>query len=248
MPKDIFMFGVQSANATGRMATRRSAVDLGTVAAILAPTAHSPFRSGVSVTYNPLVPLDTPVLRQPAPAVAPSEFGTAQFLQQVAELHRAFDHFFEERTGVGLAAPQIGWASRVLVAQDFDPGPKSPAWAGELGRRAFDRLLMCNPVVVARNGRHVCWESCLSQPDVFGMVARSTRVRVRYQDEHGTPRELEATGYKARILQHEINHLDGCLCSSRYVPGTTLPIEEYSARWRKASLSDALAAFGLPSP
>jgi peptide deformylase len=194
---------------------------------------------------TPLVPFDAAVLHQPAAAVAPYEFGAPQFLQQIAELQRAFDHFFEQRTGVGLAAPQIGWARRVLVAQDFDPGPRSPAWAMEVGRKGFDRLLMCNPIVVDRTGRHVCWETCLSQPDVFGMVARSARISVRYQDEHGTAKELEASGWKARILQHEVDHLDGCLCASRYLPGTTLSFQAYSANWRNASLKDAIAAFGI---
>lgn len=195
---------------------------------------------------SPLAPFDAAILRRPAPAVAPSEFGTPHFLQRIVDLNQAFDHFFNQRTGVGLAAPQIGWASRVLVAQDFEPGPRSPAWAADLDRqKGFDRLLLCNPVVVDRTGRHVCWETCLSQPDVFGMVARSAQIRVRYQDEYGAAKELEASGWKARILQHEIDHLDGRLCASRYLPGTTLSAQTYSARWRNAPLKDAIAAFGI---
>jgi peptide deformylase len=197
---------------------------------------------------SPLVPFETAVLHQSAPAVAPAEFGSQDFLRQVAELHRVFDQFFDQRRGVGLAAPQIGWAKRVLVAQDYGPGPRSPAWAIEVGRKAFDRLLMCNPVVVTHAGRHTCWETCLSQPDLVGMVVRGARVRIRYQDENGASRELDASGWKARILQHEIDHLDGCLCASRYLPGTTLSAQEYVACWGKASLKDAIAAFGIPPP
>jgi peptide deformylase len=194
---------------------------------------------------SPLIRCDAALLHQPASAVAPSEFGTPQFLQRVADLHRAFDHFFDQRIGVGLAAPQIGWDRRVLVAQDFEPGPRRPAWAAEVGRKGLDRLLLCNPVLGDRTGQHVCWETCLSQPDIFGMVARSTRIHVRYQDEFGAAKELEADGWKARILQHEIDILDGCLCASRYLPGTTLSVQTYSANWRNASLKDAIAAFGI---
>ncbi len=199
-----------------------------------------------------LADLESAVLRQPAAPVAPAEFGSPGFLRQVAALHKAFDRFFDQRSGVGLAAPQIGWSRRVLVAEDFEPGPNSPAWASDVGRLAgkkgFDRLLMCNPELVAATGRHVCWESCLSEPEVAGMVARSACVRIRYLDEHGAWRELEANGWKARILQHEIDHLNGRLCSSLYLPGTRLSQQEYSARWRNRSLKDALAALSIDEP
>lgn len=141
----------------------------------------------------------------------------------------------------GLAAPQIGVPTRVRVAQDFEPGPNSPMWAREVARGAFDRLLLCNPVITERAGHLTCWETCLSQPEVIGMVVRNAWLRVEYLDETGEPRRLDASGWKARILQHEIDHLDRCLCSRHYLSGTSMPTSSYAARWRQATLREAKA-------
>lgn len=96
--------------------------------------------------------------------------------------------------GVGLAAPQIGVAKRVIVI-DVGEGP----------------IEMVNPVILDREGEKVDDEGCLSIPGVTGPVSRATRVRVQGLDREGQLKELIAEDLLARAFQHEIDHLEGVL-------------------------------------
>jgi peptide deformylase len=96
--------------------------------------------------------------------------------------------------GVGLAANQVGVARRVAVVDADD-----------------DRFEMIDPVVLESDGRASAEEGCLSIPDVYGDVGRSERIVIEATDRHGNRYRKEATGLKARAIQHEIDHLDGIL-------------------------------------
>src|SRR5690606_28493509 len=96
--------------------------------------------------------------------------------------------------GVGLAAPQIGENLRVIVVDPGD-GP----------------LALINPEIIQAQGSEVDVEGCLSLPGVLGYVERFSDLIVEYLDERGKPQRIEASGLLARILQHEIDHLDGLL-------------------------------------
>lgn len=102
--------------------------------------------------------------------------------------------------GIGLAAIQIGVPKRCLVVDvHVADGPPAP-------------LKLVNPTIVWRaEETRVCEEGCLSFPEQFAEVKRSTSIRVRYQDENGELRELEAGEMLAICLQHEMDHLDGIL-------------------------------------
>lgn len=101
--------------------------------------------------------------------------------------------------GVGLAAPQVGVGQRVLVAD---------------GGRQFCALV--NPEVVAASGSQIePLESCLSIPELSGEVERAEHIRVRGTDPNGREVWVEASGFFARVLQHEIDHLDGVLFTDR---------------------------------
>ena len=102
--------------------------------------------------------------------------------------------------GIGLAAPQVGAAKRVLVldvaGKDEEPKP----------------MRFANPEIVwASDEKVVDEEGCLSVPDQYGDVERPARVRVRYLDYENEIREIEADGILATCLQHEMDHLDGTL-------------------------------------
>src|SRR5467141_3326910 len=100
--------------------------------------------------------------------------------------------------GVGLAANQLGVARRIAVVDvgDEDPPP----------------LALINPVIVERSEEEeTAEEGCLSIPDIFGDVTRPARVVVEALDQEGRRSRVEAHGYKARAIQHEIDHLDGIL-------------------------------------
>ena len=102
---------------------------------------------------------------------------------------------------VGVAAPQIGELVRVAVV-DCSQHPKAAEHHGE--------LILVNPVIVARSGGEVGREGCLSIPELTANVRRATAVTVE-----AAGLRVEATGFEARALQHEIDHLDGLLFLDR---------------------------------
>jgi peptide deformylase len=131
--------------------------------------------------------LGSPVLRQRSAEVETVD----------DEVRRLVDDMFETMDtarGVGLAANQVGVARRVAVVDAEE-----------------DRFEMIDPVIVESEGRTVAEEGCLSIPEIYGDVGRPERVVIEATDRHGQRYRKEATGLKARAIQHEIDHLDGIL-------------------------------------
>jgi peptide deformylase len=108
-----------------------------------------------------------------------------------------------EEHGVGLAAPQVGILKRMVVIH-------IPEDYGEEGDPE-QTLTLVNPEILKAGGREMDYEGCLSFPDLIGEVPRYAWVNVRTQDEHGQSRRFKARGILARVIQHEIDHLDGVL-------------------------------------
>src|SRR3712207_2345091 len=108
----------------------------------------------------------------------------------------------QDALGVGLAAPQIGVSQRVLV---YRVGQDAPLVA------------LINPELewVSKGDEEIAEEGCLSIPGVGVDVERPVHVRVRAQDEYGEGRRVEASGLEARVIQHEMDHLDGVLILER---------------------------------
>jgi peptide deformylase len=131
--------------------------------------------------------LGSPVLRQRSAEVSSVD----------DEVRRLIGDMFETMDaakGVGLAANQIGVARRVAVI-DADG----------------DRFAMIDPVILEAEGSATAEEGCLSIPEIYGDVTRPERVVIEALDEDGQRYRREATGLKARAIQHEIDHLDGIL-------------------------------------
>lgn len=143
------------------------------------------------MTVRKLHLLGSPVLRQRAEPVAVVD----------DEVRRLVDDLFETMyaaKGVGLAANQVGLARRVAVV---DVGEETPT-----------PLVLINPRIVQQSAdTDVAEEGCLSVPEIFGDIERPMRVVVEALDREGRPVQLEADGYQARAIQHEIDHLDGIL-------------------------------------
>jgi peptide deformylase len=110
-----------------------------------------------------------------------------------------------DEVGIGLAAPQVGISLRLIVIAD------------EEGRGVQAVL---NPAIVERGGETTGEEGCLSIPGVFAPVVRSAWVKVEARDVNGQPLAINARGLRARVLQHEIDHLDGVLFIDRVDPVT----------------------------
>ncbi len=131
--------------------------------------------------------LGSPVLRQRSAEVVAVD---DEVRRLVADMFETMD----AAKGVGLAANQVGVARRVAVV-DADG----------------DRFAMIDPVILETEGRSTAEEGCLSIPEVYGDVARPDRVVIEALDQDGNRYRREATGLKARAIQHEIDHLDGIL-------------------------------------
>jgi peptide deformylase len=125
------------------------------------------------------------------------------------ELQRLIDDMAEtlfSAPGVGLAAPQVGVSRRIVVITSLE----------DLEKRDFVALI--NPEIISTEGEEVAEEGCLSVPELRMEVPRAETVRVRALDRQGKPVEIKGAGLMARILQHEIDHLNGLLFIDRLSP------------------------------
>ena len=167
-----------------------------------------------------------PVLRARAKPVDPSAIRTPEF-------QRLIDDMFEtmrEYQGVGLAAPQIHESLRLFVA-GFASSPEDE----DDPDRRVPLMALVNPEISPASGEVVeDWEGCLSIPDIRGKVPRATRISVRAYDRRGKRIELEASGFTARVIQHETDHLDGVLFFDRMNSfGTLTFLEEFGRYWSR---------------
>jgi len=109
---------------------------------------------------------------------------------------------------VGVAAPQLGESSRAIIVDCRNS--LRPC-------RNHGLLQMINPKIVAAEGESLGREGCLSVPDWVGMVPRARRVTVEFQGVNGMHQTIESSGFEARVIQHEIDHLDGILFIDRVI-------------------------------
>ncbi|WP_221356911.1 peptide deformylase [Streptomyces beigongshangae] len=131
--------------------------------------------------------------------------------------------------GVGLAAPQVGVPLRLAVIEDPAPVPDEIREAR--GRVPLPFRVLVNPVYEpVGTARAAFFEGCLSVPGWQAVVARPAEVRLRARDEHGNPVDEVFTGWPARIVQHETDHLDGTLYLDR-AELRSLSSGEAVARW-----------------
>jgi peptide deformylase len=162
----------------------------------------------------PIVQAGAPILRARAAEVPPELLGTPE----LRDLCAAMIATMRAAPGVGLAAPQVGVAWRVFVMEDRDElmSVLSAGERHERGRVAFDVRVLVNPVVRPVAGeRATFFEGCLSVDGYAALVERHHEVEVAGVDEHGEACAFRAHGWPARILQHEIDHLDGTLYVDR---------------------------------
>ena len=143
--------------------------------------------------------------------------------------------------GVGLAAPQVGLPLQLAVLEDRDDLLRelSKDALAERERKAFPFQVIINPVLTLESPPEVeFFEGCLSIPGMMAIVARARKVRVDCLDEHGQEKTLRATGWHARILQHEIDHLLGTLYVDRMRSTSLTTIENYTRYWRTKSIAE----------
>jgi peptide deformylase len=140
--------------------------------------------------------------------------------------------------GVGLAAPQIGLPLQVAVIEDKAEYHKdAPAdFIQQRERNPVPFHVIINPVITLEPGDAVeFFEGCLSVAGATAIVARARRVQVDCLDHKGKPQTIQASGWYARILQHEIDHLYGTLYLDRMLTRTFMTVDNFTKYWKFAS-------------
>jgi peptide deformylase len=166
-----------------------------------------------------------PVLRQKAQPIPPTQLATTAYQQLVDDMINTMLDY----EGIGLAASQVFRAERLLVVGFADADPDDPD--------DIPLTVLVNPEWLEMSEEeNEGWEGCLSIPNIRGIVSRSSQVRVKGLDRDGAPVELTAEGLFARVLQHEIDHLDGILFLDRMEDMQTLTfLEEYQRYWKQST-------------
>lgn len=146
-----------------------------------------------------------PVLRKKAKHVRHADEAIAKFVEDMFEtMHKG--------NGIGLAANQVGSLHRIIVV---DLSTMDEERHQDVSAPKSRPLAMINPEVVYESGKFVMEEGCLSIPGIREEVERVETIRVRYKDVQFRDQEVEATGLLARVILHEIDHLNGVLFVDR---------------------------------
>jgi peptide deformylase len=193
----------------------------------------------------PIVECGDPILRQAAEPVSPSELGTSELRLLIARVRATM----YAAPGVGLAAPQVGVPIQLAVLQD---GPERWGQLTEDERTARERnalpfTVLINPVLRSvDDGDTVSfYEGCLSVPGLTGVVGRYRAVRVEALDEHGQPVDRVFSGWAARIVQHEVDHLGGRLYLDRVETRSLSTASNYADLWARRPPEEAAASLGF---
>ena len=184
-----------------------------------------------------------PVLRKKGRQLTKDEIRSPQ-IQQLIELMRIT---MREAPGVGLAAPQVGVSLQLAVIEDpeeyLDHFSEDQLDATQ--RSAVPFHVIINPkLTLLENGKATFFEGCLSVEGYQAIVERALDVRVECLNERGEEITINAHGWYARILQHEIDHLNGTLYIDRMKTRTYTTGENMARFWHDQTIEEVLAETG----
>ncbi len=183
-----------------------------------------------------IVQVGEPVLRQQARELEAAEIRSRE-IQELIEWMRETMH---DAPGVGLAAPQIGLPLQLAVIEDKPEYLRdiAPEILKGRERKPVPFHAIINPkIALDENDTVEFFEGCLSLPGFTGLVSRARRVKVECLDHQGAPRVIEASGWYARILQHEIDHLHGTVYVDRMQPRTFMSLDNFNRHWKEKSVA-----------
>jgi peptide deformylase len=172
-----------------------------------------------------------PVLRSRAKALRPEEI----LLPSTRDLITAMRETMRDAPGVGLAAPQVGVPLQLAVIEDREENMKdlSREVLAERERKVVPFHVIINPVLTLESPAEVeFFEGCLSLPGLVALVPRARKVKVECLDEQGQPKVIRASGWYARILQHEIDHLSGALYVDRMRSVSLCSLDNFARHWK----------------
>ncbi|MGN7200237.1 peptide deformylase [Arthrobacter sp. SAFR-044] len=187
----------------------------------------------------PIVQAGHPALRQRA-----AEYDGQLSDDQLGRLIGVMRQIMHEAPGVGLAAPQLGIPLRLAVLEDqYDI---DPAAAALRNRSPLDFLAILNPRYTPLGPGHASfYEGCLSLNGLQAVVARPEAVLLEYATPDGAVERREFSGWQARIVQHETDHLDGILYMDRAQLRSLSSNAEYAAHWAEAGINKAQDGLGF---
>jgi peptide deformylase len=180
------------------------------------------------------------VLRAPANQLSREDILSAKTQELIEHMRDTM----RNAPGVGLAAPQVGVPLQLAVIEDREEYHKklSPAQLSERQRQPIPFHVIVNPRIVSSDKTGLeFFEGCLSVAGYSAIVPRARAVTVEYLNEHAESKRVEAAGWYARILQHEIDHLAGVLYVDRMRTCTLTTLENLERFWKDLPTSDVLA-------
>jgi peptide deformylase len=193
-----------------------------------------------------IVQAGNPVLRQRARPLSVAEIQTRE-MQKLIESMRACMH---DAPGVGLAAPQLGLALQLAVIEDREEYHKEipESLLQERERRPVPFHAIINPIIEeVGQEKAEFFEGCLSLSGFSALVPRARVVRVTCLDERAERKVIEASGWYARILQHEIDHLNGTLYIDRMRTRSFTSLDNLAEFWKGRPVNEIKKALSLES-
>ncbi|WP_405593527.1 peptide deformylase [Streptomyces sp. NBC_01092] len=190
----------------------------------------------------PIVAAGDPVLRRPT-----EHFDGQLDPALLARFVEALRITMRAAPGVGVAAPQVGVSLRIAVIEDPAPVPEEVRLVRGRVPQPF-RVLVNPSYEGVGGGRAAFFEGCLSVPGYQAVVARHTEVRLTGEDEHGRAVDEVFSGWPARIVQHETDHLDGVLYLDRAELRSLSSNQAMAEYWAQPTPDGAARALGFPLP
>lgn len=147
-----------------------------------------------------------PILTQPTKLIEPNEIKSEKLQQLLEDMTETMAN----AEGIGLAGPQVGLGKRLTVIDNR-----------AVNKSRKDYIYLINPKIIRKSFKKVVMEEgCLSIPGVYGTVKRPETITVEYLDKNGDKQKIKTSGLLARIVQHEVDHLDGVLFTSKILEYT----------------------------
>ena len=168
--------------------------------------------------------------------------------EEIQRLIRDMQETMHDAPGVGLAAPQVGLALQLAVIEDREELLRTlpVEELAEKERRPVPFHVLINPELTLLGDEKVEFrEGCLSLVGYSAFVPRARRIRVAYLDEHGKRQSLEASGWYARIVQHEIDHLRGVLYIDRMRSRTFASLDNWNRHWKGQTTENIFSQLGV---
>jgi peptide deformylase len=184
-----------------------------------------------------IVTVGAPVLRQPARPLSREEILSPAIQDLIAQMRETMN----QAPGVGLAAPQIGQPLQLAVIEDKADYQKDidPRVLAERERKPVRFHVVINPVLTLERAADTeFFEGCLSLPGFVALVPRARQVRVDCLDHRGNSCTIDASGWYARILQHEFDHLQGTVYVDRMYTRSICSVEHYGTHWKDLAIAD----------